>query len=290
MLFLKHAMLSHSARQLRHHLLRHSSSKVPPSPDNSRLRGLTPPPLQVLVGAHALLANGGVIGACGTHMVALAAKRHSIPFVVLVGLHKLSPLFPHDPDVTLNDFRSPADVVDAGVLAEAYAANDGPSTSALNVEVHNPTYDYIPPHLVSLFVTDTGGYTPQVGIAPCIASSCFLMVVAVLLLVECACLAWLTVHAAAAVVAFKSSHAAIPAASDHALNIPPYRTVRRRSTCTACWRSTTAGRTTLWIRTMGQRGRSCCQRRAWARAQQRLWGQRAGRWAAAAPGPTAPAG
>lgn len=58
--------------------------------------------LQVLVGAHAVLANGGVIAPSGVHMVALAAKRHSIPFVVLVGLHKLSPLFPHDPDVTFN--------------------------------------------------------------------------------------------------------------------------------------------------------------------------------------------
>lgn len=59
-------------------------------------------PRQVLVGAHAVLANGGVIAPAGIHMVALAAKRHSVPFVVLVGLHKLSPLFPHDPDVTFN--------------------------------------------------------------------------------------------------------------------------------------------------------------------------------------------
>lgn len=58
--------------------------------------------LQVLVGAHAVLANGGVIAPSGIHMVALAARRHSVPFVVLVGLHKLSPLFPHDPDVTFN--------------------------------------------------------------------------------------------------------------------------------------------------------------------------------------------
>jgi translation initiation factor eIF-2B subunit beta len=57
---------------------------------------------QVLVGAHAVLANGGVIAPAGVHMVALAAKRHSVPFVVLVGLHKLSPLFPHDPDVAFN--------------------------------------------------------------------------------------------------------------------------------------------------------------------------------------------
>lgn len=58
--------------------------------------------LQVLVGAHAVLADGGVIAPVGIHVVALAAKKHSIPFVVLVGLHKLSPLFPHDPDLSYN--------------------------------------------------------------------------------------------------------------------------------------------------------------------------------------------
>jgi len=61
---------------------------------------------QVLMGAHALLANGGVMAPSGAHMVALAAKRHSVPFVVLAGLHKLSPLFPHDPSVTFNDFKA----------------------------------------------------------------------------------------------------------------------------------------------------------------------------------------
>ena len=60
---------------------------------------------KVLVGAHALLANGGIIGPCGINMVALAARKHSVPFVVLVGLHKLTPIFPHDQDLTLNDFK-----------------------------------------------------------------------------------------------------------------------------------------------------------------------------------------
>eukprot|EP00882_Tetradesmus_deserticola_P026629 GHRQ01029391.1.p1 GENE.GHRQ01029391.1~~GHRQ01029391.1.p1 ORF type:complete len:112 (+),score=52.19 GHRQ01029391.1:179-514(+) len=97
-------------------------------------------------------------------MVALAAKRHSIPFVVLVGLHKLSPLFPHDPDVTFNDFQSPGQVADFDVLAESFMRGDEQhgedAAECLSVEVHNPAYDYIPPHLISLFVTDTGGYTP----------------------------------------------------------------------------------------------------------------------------------
>ena len=41
----------------------------------------------------------------GAGLVALAAQRHAVPFVVLVGLYKLSPLFPHDPALTFNEFR-----------------------------------------------------------------------------------------------------------------------------------------------------------------------------------------
>lgn len=29
------------------------------------------------------------------------------------------------------------------------------------MHVPNPALDYIPPHLISLFITDTGGYTPS---------------------------------------------------------------------------------------------------------------------------------
>jgi translation initiation factor 2B subunit (eIF-2B alpha/beta/delta family) len=45
----------------------------------------------VVVGARAVLANGGIMGSVGLNSVALAAQRHSVPFVVLTGLHKLSP-------------------------------------------------------------------------------------------------------------------------------------------------------------------------------------------------------
>jgi translation initiation factor 2B subunit (eIF-2B alpha/beta/delta family) len=41
------------------------------------------------VGAHAVMANGGVLAPVGLHMAALAAKRHAVPFVVLCGLHKV---------------------------------------------------------------------------------------------------------------------------------------------------------------------------------------------------------
>lgn len=49
--------------------------------------------LQVVVGAHAVMANGGVLAPVGLHMAALAAKRHAVPFVVLCGLHKVCASF-----------------------------------------------------------------------------------------------------------------------------------------------------------------------------------------------------
>lgn len=52
--------------------------------------------------------------------------------------------------------------MDFDVLAESFVREDESCSppDSLGVEVHNPMYDYIPPHLISLFVTDTGGYTP----------------------------------------------------------------------------------------------------------------------------------
>lgn len=49
--------------------------------------------VQVIVGAHAVMANGGVIAPVGLTMVALAAQKHAVPFVVLAGSHKVIPSF-----------------------------------------------------------------------------------------------------------------------------------------------------------------------------------------------------
>ncbi|KAE8666558.1 Translation initiation factor eIF-2B subunit beta [Hibiscus syriacus] len=94
----------------------------------------------VIVGAHAVMANGGVIAPVGLNMVALAAQKHAVPFVVLAGSHKLCPLYPHHPEVLLNELRG----IGAPLL-----------------HVVNPTFDYVPPKLVSPFITDTGGHNPS---------------------------------------------------------------------------------------------------------------------------------
>jgi translation initiation factor eIF-2B subunit beta len=127
---------------------------------------------KVVISAHALLADGGVMAPVGTGMVAAAAKKHNVPFVVLVGIYKLSPHFPHEPGVTFNDFKEPSDVLPyndeaalAAQMATATAGDEGSNGANGGrpyLQVHNPSYDYIAPDYISLFLTDHGhGFIPS---------------------------------------------------------------------------------------------------------------------------------
>ncbi|KAJ2379578.1 Translation initiation factor eIF-2B subunit beta, partial [Coemansia sp. RSA 2603] len=53
---------------------------------------------KVILGTHAVMANGGLIAVSGSHMVAAAARHHSTQVVVCAGLYKHAPSFPFDDD------------------------------------------------------------------------------------------------------------------------------------------------------------------------------------------------
>ncbi|KAM3356647.1 translation initiation factor eIF-2B subunit beta [Capsicum galapagoense] len=107
----------------------------------------------VIVGVHAVMANGGVIAPVGMNMVALAAQKHAVPFVVVAGIQKLCPSYPHNPEVCLNDMRSPAELLEFGRL---FGVDSGAP-----LQVVNPGFDYVAPELVSLLITDIGGHNPS---------------------------------------------------------------------------------------------------------------------------------
>lgn len=44
---------------------------------------------KVIIGTRGVMANGGLIAHTGAHNIAMAAKHHSVPFVVVTGLHKV---------------------------------------------------------------------------------------------------------------------------------------------------------------------------------------------------------
>ncbi|KAK0608247.1 hypothetical protein LWI29_027876 [Acer saccharum] len=113
----------------------------------------------VVLGVHAVMANGGVIAPVGSNMVALAAKKHAVPLVVVAGVHELCSLFPQNPELSLNEIGSPSELLNFGEFSDCMDYGIGCGSPLLHVV--NPVFDYVPPELVSLFVTDAGAYNPS---------------------------------------------------------------------------------------------------------------------------------
>ncbi|RCH89425.1 Translation initiation factor eIF-2B subunit beta [Rhizopus azygosporus] len=103
---------------------------------------------KVVLGAHAVLANGALISVSGSHLLAAAAKHHSTPVLVCTALYKLSPLFAYDADA-FNVTVTPQNVLSfqEGAIID-------------KVTITNPYYDYVGPDYVSLFIHNLGSAPP----------------------------------------------------------------------------------------------------------------------------------
>ncbi|GAA5795912.1 hypothetical protein EDC94DRAFT_619727 [Helicostylum pulchrum] len=103
---------------------------------------------KVVLGAHAVLANGALVSVSGSHLLAAAAKHHSTPVLVCTALYKLSPLFAYVADA-FNVTVSPQNVLNF---------QEGPIID--KVTITNPYYDYVGPDYVSLFIHNLGSAPP----------------------------------------------------------------------------------------------------------------------------------
>jgi methylthioribose-1-phosphate isomerase len=98
----------------------------------------------VLVGADRICRNGDVLNKVGTYGLALAARAHAVPFVVLAPLSTLDPALPGGSSATVEE--RPAD------LGRYLAAEALPR----DVETWGPAFDVTPAALVSAWVTERG--------------------------------------------------------------------------------------------------------------------------------------
>eukprot|EP01032_Pedospumella_encystans_P018234 gene18234-20763_t len=136
------------------HKLAQSLSKVPSIgvtliPD-SNIYALMARVNKVILSPNAVTADGGAICPSGMLMVCIAAKELSVPVVCVTGAFTLTPLFAHNQSSVLNQLLSPADAL-------PYNAN----INVNNVEVNHPAFDYVPPDLISLYVTNDGNQLPS---------------------------------------------------------------------------------------------------------------------------------
>jgi len=106
---------------------------------------------KVFIGTHTVMSNGGLKAVSGSHAIALAAKYHSVPLNVCAPVYKLSPQFlSPETEEGVNHFVSPEAVLP---FSEGSIISD--------VQTVNPRFDYVPPDLVSLFITNIGGNAPS---------------------------------------------------------------------------------------------------------------------------------
>ena len=97
---------------------------------------------KVILATHSVLANGGLVAASGAKMIAQAAQAAQVPVVVLTGIYKLSPIYPFDLEEMI-EWGDPGRVAEYG---------DGEVVEG--VEVSNPVFDYVPPELVNLYISN----------------------------------------------------------------------------------------------------------------------------------------
>jgi len=106
---------------------------------------------KVIIGTSAILADGGLNAISGSNTVALAAKHYSVPLIVLGAVYKLTPKFiPRGEQLSSSILASPGPVL--GDLEERTRGK---------ISCVNPLLEYVPPHLVTLFISNLSGYSPS---------------------------------------------------------------------------------------------------------------------------------
>ncbi|KAL4431553.1 hypothetical protein ABPG74_017258 [Tetrahymena malaccensis] len=106
----------------------------------------------VLVGAEAVVENGGIINRIGTYTAALCAKSLKKQFYVLAESFKFARMFPLSQKDLPEGVKNSQDF---DVVGDTYGLKKE------NINILNPVCDYTPPNLITLLFTDVGIFTPS---------------------------------------------------------------------------------------------------------------------------------
>ncbi|MFJ8913297.1 S-methyl-5-thioribose-1-phosphate isomerase [Amycolatopsis sp. NPDC102389] len=99
----------------------------------------------VLVGADRIAANGDVANKIGTYGLAIAAKHHGVPFVVVAPSSTVDTAMPDGAGIVIEE-RDPGEVLSFG----------GTKVAPEGAEVFNPAFDVTPFELITAVVTEHG--------------------------------------------------------------------------------------------------------------------------------------
>ncbi|MGC5365404.1 S-methyl-5-thioribose-1-phosphate isomerase [Streptomyces sp. DT24] len=129
----------------------------------------------VLIGADRIAADGSVANKVGSYPLAVLAKYHHVPFIVVAPVTTVDLATPDGASIVV-ERRSGREVTEftfpqVGVVG---ADGGGMSVAPSGAQAYNPAFDVTPPELVTAIVTEEGTISPVtgVGLAELCARSC----------------------------------------------------------------------------------------------------------------------
>ena len=115
---------------------------------DSAIFAILPKVSKVIVSAHTVFVNGGILSFSLANSVALAAKHYNIPFIALYWRLKMSYEMPK-PRKSYTSLNTPQHVFNT----------TDPNTS--NCVVMHPECEYVPPELITLMINQDGAHCPS---------------------------------------------------------------------------------------------------------------------------------
>ncbi len=114
----------------------------------------------VLIGADRIAANGATANKVGSYPLAVLARHHQVPFIVVAPTTTIDPGTPDGGSIEVEQ-RSGREVTDFAPPRTTSAPPAAPVPVApAGTQAYNPAFDVTPPELITALVTETGVASP----------------------------------------------------------------------------------------------------------------------------------
>lgn len=119
----------------------------------------------VLIGADRIAADGSVANKVGSYPLAVLARHHGVPFVVVAPVSTVDPATERGADIVVEQ-RPPEEVTHISSPYAPYHPDSqgerdaGVPVAPAGADAYNPAFDVTPPELVTAIVTERGVISP----------------------------------------------------------------------------------------------------------------------------------
>jgi len=116
----------------------------------------------VLIGADRIAADGSVANKVGSYPLAVLARYHHVPFVVVAPVTTVDPDTPDGASIEVEQRagHEVTEVTAPQVPVAGAEAGGGIPVAPLGTQAYNPAFDVTPPELVTAIVTEEGAVSP----------------------------------------------------------------------------------------------------------------------------------